>query len=200
MAERHAVGVCGFGRCGSTMLMAMLDAGGCPPAGDVSHRSYELTADQPPTSITLIGHAVKLLELPSEPVPAAPAWRFVWLDRDLEQQAASQVKFLRAVAPELLLRTDDMAARRQLMYSYTRDRPKALGALRRLGPVLALDYERVLRGPRKTARLLRRDIWPALDVDAAAGVVHERDGTCRPDLSFETTGLAGVARDGVDRG
>lgn len=31
---RFAIGVCGFGRCGSTMAMSMLIAGGVAPGGD----------------------------------------------------------------------------------------------------------------------------------------------------------------------
>ena len=182
-----AVAVCGFGRCGSTMLMSMLVAGGCPP-GNATRPPYEgNVADLHGRDLT--GTCVKLLD-PGEVarVLAGPtrAWRFVWLDRDPIQQAKSYVKFLTAMAPVTGVRPSGDAVWR-LAASDAADRPAILGALRDVGPVLVLDYERVLAQPRKTARLLRRDVWSGLDVDAAAAVVHDRDGTCRPDLAAEIT-------------
>lgn len=188
----YAVGVCGFGRCGSTMTMAMLVTGGCPP-GNASRPPYE----GDPAALRgrdLSGRCVKLLhggamaEIPDGPTPA---WRFVWLDRDPVEQARSHVKFLRAAAPATGILRDTGAVAR-LADTYRRDRPVLLGLLRRIGPVLVFDYERVLAQPRKAAKLLRREIWPGLDVDAAAEVVHQREGACLPGLAVEGT----VARGG----
>jgi len=180
----YAVGVCGFGRCGSTMAMAMLDAGGLTPADGSAERSYELGNIRDAWRVPLVGRAVKLLDSVLHfGLPGAPAWRFVWLDRNPVQQALSTLKLM---AP-LLGESEEYApdAIERLTASYAADRPRALAALRRRGPVLVLDYERVLIQPRKAAKLLRREVWPSLDVDAVAAVVHERDGACRPDLAFE---------------
>ena len=78
------VAVVGFGRCGSTMLMNMLRAGGIPFADGAhpvcgEHRGQEaVTALRP-------GTVAKLLD-PTHPdcrVPAgADKWVFLWLDRD----------------------------------------------------------------------------------------------------------------------
>lgn len=183
--NHHAVGVCGFGRCGSTMLMTMLVAGGCPPAGHP-----EPPYEHDPAVVegrNLSGRCVKLLHGSHMAVipHGTPTWRFVWLDRDHEQQALSHVKFL--IALTVLTSGADPGAAARFAASYARDRPVLLGTLRRVGPVLILDYERVLAQPRKTARLLRREVWPGLDVDAAAAVVHVRDGTCRPDMTVEAS-------------
>lgn len=170
------------------MLMSMLVAGGCPPAND--HRPpYE----GDPANLTgrdLAGQCVKLIhggrvaEVPHGPTRN---WTFVWLDRDPVEQARSHVKFLRAVAPvtgagpvggdEVLIPT--------LAASYAADRPALLGQLRRIGPVLVLDYGRIVAQPRKASRLLRRDVWPGLDVDAAAVQVQDRDPRCSTDVSTE---------------
>jgi len=184
MAE-YAVAVCGFGRCGSTMAMTMLVAGGCPP-GNAAEPPYEglpsglVGRDLSGTCVKLL-HGGRMGEIPAGPTPA---WRFVWLDRNPVEQGKSMVKFLHAMAPVTAI-TPRPGAAVGLARTFEQDRPGVLGALRRVGPVLVLDYERVLARPRKAALLLRREVWPGLDVDAAAAVVHERNGLCRPDLAVE---------------
>lgn len=199
-----AVGVCGFGRCGSTMAMSMLVAGGCPPVDDATDPPYELANARLAHHLPLAGRCVKLLDSATYcglPRPPAGGWRFVWLDRDPVQQAISLLKMLTGFGN---VSADQVAsdAVDRLVASFARDRPRLLGMLRQAGPVLVLDYETVLAQPRKTAKLLRREVWPALDVDAAAAVVHRRDGTCRPDLSVEAalTGTALRARRTVGDG
>lgn len=184
-----AVGVCGFGRCGSTMVMSMLVAGGMTP-GNASEPPYEGDL-QDLWHLPLDGRVVKLLDSVSYyGIPPASSWRFIWLDRDPIEQAKSHVKFTESIlgAP---LRD---GAVEQFAESYARDRPKVLGLLRRAGGVLVMDYERVLANPRRAAKDLRK-VWPELDVDRAAAVVHERDGRCRPDLAVELAISAGPELD-----
>jgi hypothetical protein len=186
-----AVAVCGFGRCGSTMLMTMLVAGGCPP-GNATRPPYEGNVDEL-YGRHLGGTCIKLLDpdvMARVFAGPTPQWRFVWLDRSPVEQAKSYIKFLTAMAPVTGVRPDTRAVER-LAAGYERDRPAILGALRGVGPVLVLDYERILAQPRKTAKLLRREVWPALDVEHAAAVVHERDGKCRPDLAAEVSLIGG---------
>jgi hypothetical protein len=188
-----SIGVCGFGRCGSTMAMAMLAAGGIPLAAGSNPRSGELDDLDGLSAVELAGRAVKLLDLVvRQPLPPAN-WRLIWLDRDPVQQAKSTVKFLRGIAG-VDLRADAVD---QLAASYMSDRPDALRRLRATGPVLVLEYERVLAQPKRAARRLALHVagvddltavrpsglW--FDVRAAAAVVHRRDGSCRPDLAFE---------------
>lgn len=173
------VGVCGFGRCGSTMVMRMLDAGGLPPCAGSSPGSFELNGiDGLAERTDLDGHAVKVLDLFAyHPLPDAD-WRFVWLDRDHQQQARSMIKFAGALTGMSV--PVDVLAR-----SYAEDRPGRLGWLRSRGPVCVLSYERVLANPMRAARTMRSEVWPDLDVAAAAAVVHDRTPECRPDLSVE---------------
>lgn len=183
------IGVTGFGRCGSTMVMAMLDAGGVPPVEGSGPRSYELPGvshafSLPPGSLG--GRAIKLLDSVSYyGIVPATEWRFVWVDRDYGQQAKSFVKFARRLLGVDL--PDAASAVKRIAASYAVDRPKVLGLYRAAGPVLVLKYERVLADPLKAARALRR-LVPQLDVLAAAAAVHRRSAECRPDLSFELEG------------
>lgn len=185
------VGVCGFGRCGSSMAMAMLDAGGLPPVKGSQPVSYEVpdhTVMRALSAGQLAGRAVKLLDdaLYALP-PAAHEWRFVWLDRDPVQQARSALKLMHAVVGFM----PTAQAEALMAESYRSDRPEVLGLLRRIGPVTVLRYERVLANPAKAAKRLRA-VFPGIDVAAAATVVHDRDGTCRPDLAFEMSEPGGT--------
>lgn len=191
------IGVCGFGRCGSTMAMSMLKAGGIPfvdgsdpDTGELSNLALDSL------SMPLEGRAVKLLDwiLCSDLPPAN--WRFIWLDRDPIEQAKSTAKFL---AP--LDVVDDGMDLQWLADSYNRDRPYALTLLRSVGPVLVLEYGRVLAQPKKAAKQIAMflagsdgtspvpasNLW--FDVRSSAVVVHRRDWRCRPDFAFEI-GLA----------
>lgn len=189
---KHTVGVCGFGRCGSTLVMRMLLAGGCPPVVGAEEPPHESNLDavwrMGPDD--LAGRSVKLLDAPrwNRSLPVAREWRFVWLDRDPMEQARSQVKFLMGVTGVPI--PDAPAAVAKFAASYGRDRPGLMQLLRRHGTVFVLRYERVLDNPRRAARQLKQ-VWPGLDVEAAAAVVHNRDGKCRPDLSVELDLTAG---------
>lgn len=186
------IGVCGFGRCGSTMAMAMLKAGGVPFV-DGSHPDSGELRYLGPDTLAAVSHggAVKLLDwvLRDELPPAD--WRFIWLDRDPREQAKSTAKFIGSFGFDDI--DEDVLAA-----SYNRDRPRALGLLRALGPVLVLQYEWVLARPKKYAHQIAMflatngralavarpgELW--FDVRAAAAVVHQRDGRCRPDLAVE---------------
>lgn len=193
MTVPPAVAVCGFGRCGSSMVMAMLAAGGVPPAGEVAERSFELTGGMSAAARLVpadcAGRAVKMLDAALYPQevawPRAASWLVIWMDRDHREQARSQVKFLRGCG--VLIRS---SAARDLELSYRRDRGRALRALSRLGRVHTASYERGLADPAGFAEDLSGFLSPDLSLDAqrAAAVVHRRAARCGPDLRFEMSG------------
>lgn len=168
------------------MVMRMLAAGGCPMVVGAENPPHESNLDSVwrMRPDDLAGRAVKLLDAPRwrQSVPFAREWRFVWLDRDPLEQARSHVKFLTAGMGVPVV--DVSAAVAKFAQSYGRDRPGLMQLLRRNGTVFVLRYERVLANPHRAARQLKQ-VWPGLDVEAAAAVVHARDGRCRPDLSVE---------------
>jgi len=190
VSERdYAIGVCGFPRCGSSMTMRMLHAGGIEPVEGSSPVSYELPglaefADHDPTM--LIGRAVKLLDYVqwygTDALPNVP-WRFIWLDRNSRQQARSFVKFVSAVGGAL---TDADVPR--IRSSFEQDRASCVAALQDVGPVLVLKYERTLRDPMAAGRQLE-EFCGVLGL-AAAVMVHDRSPECAPDLAFEMQGVA----------
>lgn len=173
------------------MLMHALDVGGLPPVGGSQPGSYELAALD--AYGPLEGRAVKLLDMAVsyETLPIA-AWRFIWLDRNGHEQASSHRKFIRALGIDL-----PRSAIAAFERSYVLDRPKAIGALRQVGPVLELSYEYALAEPFAFAGDVA-DYLPEFDLDvkAMARSIHKRSPKCRPDLSFE---LSTLSTEGVSR-
>lgn len=168
------------------MVMTMLVAGGAV-AGGAARPPYEGDLEEIYGG-DMTGRVVKLLDHPARMgVPFAREWRFVWLDRDPVEQAKSHAKFVEPIVGPLQPGSVELLAA-----SYERDRPALIGRLRRHGPVLVLRYERILTNPRRAARRLR-EVWPGLDVTAAAAVVHARDGRCLPDLSVEAATIRGTS-------
>ena len=183
-----AVGVVGFGRCGSTMTMGMLAAGGCPPVPGSLPVSHELPSPANMRDGLTAGHTVKLLDVPVLQGWDLPSigWRFVWLDRNPIQQGKSMRKFARwfngqASSDYAKMMTDTIRA----------DRDTVRGFYASRGPVLDLRYEDVLRDPDVAAAQLGRHVGPPFDVDAAAAVVHDRSPKCRPDMAFELLPVCG---------
>lgn len=177
-----AIGVAGMGRCGTTMVMDMLRAGGVPTMGVWP---YEDVQSWQLAGMDLHGYAVKLVQggaMAEIPVGRTP-WTFVWMDRDPTEQARSQRKFLTAnLASVTKVPPASDPYVQATRHNQEQSRPSLLGGFRQVGPVLVLEFERVLRDPRRAARQLRDEVFPRLDVDRAASVVVRRDPACAPDI------------------
>jgi len=177
--------VCGFGRCGSSMVMQMLAAGGMPVVGE--HPAYE-DLDCNPITLPMIprldGKAVKLLNPHLDPIPVGPKYRAVWLDRNLMQQARSTVKFLRGVAGITVKPRDA----KRIARAGEKDRPRALAALRQAlhGEPLVLRFEDILADPLEAAQQLAMICRREMDVQAMARRVLPRSPQCRPDMLIES--------------
>lgn len=180
--------ICGFGRCGSSMVMRMLEAGGMPVVG--TYPDYEVYDRLPTLTSSLAaldGHAVKLLDPQAHPIPPGPRYRAVWLKRDPRQQALSSQKFLRAAGARL--RRNYVS---RLMRAYREDEPRALALLRKACvEVGVLRFEGFLDAPIWSACRLADAAERVLDVMTMADVVLPRDGSCQPSMAIERQ-LAGV--------
>lgn len=189
-----AIGVAGYGRCGSTLIMTMLHAGGIRPVAGTARGSYELAggitamAGIPPE--LLPGHSVKLLDYHavtgSLPGAADQRWAFVWMRRDPLQQARSLIKLLNATTDARIHPAKAYQIARDTRETTDRDiaRLRATGA-----EVLELSFEDALHEPARTAAELgdlveRHDLGP-FHPDAAAAFVLQRSPACRPDLAVE---------------
>lgn len=185
--------VAGFGRCGTTMMMTMLDRGGFPCAGQ--RPAYEVDQMNPVNGIDKVwlrqqaGRAVKWIDptvariyrndLPKPPV-------IINMTRDSEQIARSQVK----MAKELLGFPGGRKAIRLLRKSLDADRPKLDAILNGLGTVYSFTFDFVLREPKQAADKLSAIIRNeyngfGFNAIAAASVPIFRSSECAPDLSIE---------------
>ena len=175
--------VSGFGRCGSSLVMQMLSAGGVSAIGEYPAFEDDRTGiDRDPEWISQQhGKALKLLD-PHYPegrlVPGR--YRIIWLDRDHREQARSQAKFARMLMGLPMGRKEVRALAR----SYATDLPVALKILTGRGPVLRLRFENILAGPADAARRIHEHVGVGRVADMA-GEVRGRSPECAPGLDME---------------
>lgn len=193
MADRPILFVAGLGRCGTTMVMNMLAAGGMPCSGPapayetlrLSHRQVEL-----PWVRAQAGRAVKWLDphkvqILAHHLPTPPV--IICLARDPQHQARSQIKM--AAAFGMPVRANRRTVR--AMAASLKDEQKEIEArLDRLGECYHLSFEGILRDPLgaawKLEDILRHhDLMMGFKRAAAAQVVLLRSPHCAPDLAIE---------------
>ena len=170
--------VSGFGRCGSTMVMTMLQAGGVPWTADASELSGETPGLDAALAAVTPGHAVKVLLGRAADARAIRGEdrRVVWCSRDPREQAKSMEKFMH----RMRLIPPDIPVAAALKQSLPAETVQARRILRRAGtPVLVLDYATALRNP-VGAALRIAAFLPQYQVDAsaAAEVVQARSARC----------------------
>lgn len=98
--------VSGVGRCGTSMVMAMLEAGGANVLGARplfeqtidGHIGSEVVLGEKRPLVINPGYVVKILAPFLDRLDTNRAYRFIWLVRNPMQQAASQAKFAHATA------------------------------------------------------------------------------------------------------
>lgn len=169
----QSIAVCGLGRCGSSLVMQMLAAGGVPCTGRFPAFEGRQVA----------GHAFKVLD-PQSPHVTMPEWAntVIWIDRNPNEQAKSHVKFTALVADQPYSRE----ARRKLPESLKRDRSAAMAMLAWWHHnLLVLSFEDVLADPFGYAVRIGSFVQGPFDTEAAQLAVVRRPAGCRPDLALE---------------
>lgn len=179
--------VSGLGRCGTTMVMNMLAAGGMRCAGtppiyeppEVNHCTIA-TAWLARHAL----HAIKRLDPHQSPLEAPYPSETIWLDRNPREQARSQIKF---VCMMTSLPRPNREARRQWERNLMRDRRRALDAC---GPsIMRLSFEDILEAPsiyaQKIADFVQAKGFGELHVNSMMSVVQRRSPQCAPNLDME---------------
>lgn len=189
MTTAPVVIVAGLGRCGSSLTMQMLAAGGLRCAGAYPDFEDERTLSGQSADWWrgLAGSAVKVLTPHHVFVPIEVPKVVIWLDRDLDHQASSQIKMLELTAS---LHSLNRSQRRAWRNGLEKDRAAALHAVKASKPrsMLRLSFERLLADPRAAADLMSDHLLPvglSLDVAAAAAQVLPRGPACAPGLEIE---------------
>lgn len=189
MTQPPTIVVAGLGRCGSSLTMQMLAAGGIPcvgqfPAFEDDRVKHQVTRE---AIESWRGLAVKILDPHRVGLPGDV--RVIWCARDPVQQARSHAKFAAATAG--LRYTRDQ--RRRLEASLVRDTRTCLRLIAPR-PALVLGFQQLVLEPAKTARRIAEFIaGMPFDPIKAAEVVRPRAPQCAPDLSMELALLGETA-------
>lgn len=191
--------VAGLGRCGTSLLMQMLRAAGVPVAGRAP------AFEDIPVSLKGVdldwldaqrGRAVKWIDPVEASIPNPEDWRYrvIFLNREAEQQAISQLKLLH-------LRSD-RRMRRAMTARVARDTARAARIVNRLAGthgVLHLRFEQLITRPdvaaAKLARFCDMHGFPFGDPDLAAAEVLPRGAGCASDLSIEIGQMQSAERE-----
>ena len=184
----EVVVVSGFGRCGTTLVMSMLQAGGVPLVEDmaVSHEyspALNLPEDDAWLTLFAYGRAVKMLDPHRHVPPHGHKYAVLWLDREVAEQARSIAKLLILLHRIPAARVDG----KRLEHSLRRDRALARAIWKDRGArMFDLRFERILEDPLGAAAAIGLWVGVPFDARAAAAVVLPRPPNCMPDLSIET--------------
>lgn len=179
------VAVCGFGRCGSSLVMQMLDAGGYPVFGEWPAYEESIQSELPESAeqwlAAVMDRATKALDPHRWRLPPGPDYKVIWLDRNPLQQAASQIKLMRLTCGFAI--PNDRATRRKLAASYSADRAVAMKLFRDLGAaILELPFEVIILDRIAAAESINRFLGGGLDEHAMAAQVRHRGTDCLPGL------------------
>lgn len=173
--------VSGLGRCGTTMVMHMLAAGGAPVVGRAPGYEVDQAAHIPLDRdwlLSLEDRAVKVLD-PHRGWGRQCDARVIWLDRDMREQAKSQVKFLRMVAGVQVPKS----AWKSMKSGLRSDRSKSLRVLP--SERMMMSFEDIIADPERAALMFAK--WfDGFDVAAAVAVVKRRSPECAPSMDMES--------------
>jgi hypothetical protein len=179
--------VAGFGRCGSSLVMQMLAAGGMPTPGS-EYPSYEIPKGRAvnPEAWAAMGGAVKILDPHINRPPAGLPYRWIWIDRNPVEQAKSMVKFMVACGAAVDPAKESIAVSK-LAASFMRDRSRANGVMREYSHrILKLRFEDILADPVGAANqiavfcFVTQEKGKMLDEAAMVKAVIPRHPDCLP--------------------
>ncbi|GFM29228.1 sulfotransferase [Novosphingobium sp. PY1] len=181
--------VAGLGRCGTTMLMRMLDAAGMPTIGEAPDwedmGNTELCERDPKAwGDTVQGRAVKLLDAHRFNLPDLSGAKLIWLARNPNEQAKSMLKLVGFMFSTV---TIDRRSVRAMKKSICRDTTAAVRALDKAvgsGVGIALTFEDILKDPAGAAKVLCEYLdLPTAATEAMAAQVTPRSAACLPYLA-----------------
>lgn len=161
--------VSGLARCGTSLLMQMLSAGGWPvfdPAESM-WPAFEHPGNMGRGAIPLDASGLLKWLMPDVLPPPPRVRGSIFLSRNSKQQARSFMKLNAAMGISV-----KGARWREFAASLERDTPLALAALARSGPVFAATFEELVTGP---AQLLgRMATWFDSPIDVPVAVAQLR--------------------------
>lgn len=182
--------VSGFGRCGSSLVMQMLEAAGLPMTGEYPAFEDMIATDLDASLDKWLrrdGAAVKLLDPQRHNGPRGIPCRVIWLDRDPTEQAKSQLKFGRLLGIPGWNSTSVAA----LAASYRKDRPEAVKRLSTWATegMITMTFESIITQPDAAAEMLNAFLQTNC-AHQMADIVRPRPVQALPDLGLELSLIA----------
>lgn len=175
--------VCGLGRCGSSLTMQMLHAGGFPVFGDwpaFEPETVGLNRQMDVLLPALAGRAAKILDPRRSKWPEGFKARVIWLDRDSREQARSQTKMMAMLGGVRLSGQDWRKVREQLLI----DRELSFPIFNGL-PLLRVRFEDTLKHPAKVADNISAFLQTELDRQKMIDCVIKRPSRCARGFEVE---------------
>lgn len=183
--------VTGQGRCGSTMLMRMLAAGGMDVHADdrVGFESADVLGL--PTKYAFLYQCDRKVLKIVQPLTRLPRWpkdhslkiRWVYLSRDPVEQATSHFKMLLRMNADLRA-----GAKKRLeanLASENARTPDVLGRWSGSAGVYILTFEEILAVPKQAAAALCAFLERPLDIERMTAEVLQRPPRCMPGFYIE---------------
>jgi hypothetical protein len=172
--------VAGFGRCGTSLVMAMLAAGGLQTVGAAplfEHPQYIARRTDFRFLRRQNGKVIKWVDPIATIIPHDVVGPVLWLDRDMIEQAKSQIKCANAFGENWPI---DAAMIAEVEGQIHTKRNTALARAATVGPVTILTFEELLFDPVGSAKTLREvfQTFSNLDIEAASSVVRSRSPQC----------------------
>lgn len=181
--------VAGSGRCGSSLVMQMLAAGGMSCAGKPPLYEHADVYEDAALTAEWVAQwgAVKMLVPYKYKLGTDIDALVIWLDRDPVQQSRSHRKYLEGVTEKLYAGFPEDEILNAYRNEFKASKTRSLNALKG-HPRLGMTFEELVQTPipaaSRISRFVARYGW-ALDVGAMAATVAPRSASCLPDLSFE---------------
>lgn len=179
--------VCGLGRCGSSLTMQMLKAGGIACLGDApafEPEEVNIHRDMAKLLPKLEGMAAKILDPQRSKWPHCSGLRVIWLDRDRKEQAKSQLKMVETFGGVKIPRRS--RAIRAMAASLIPDREECMDLFADIGAIVhKLRFEDILANPNEAARGIISFLELSINPAKMASAVRERGHECQPDMAME---------------
>lgn len=174
--------VSGLTRCGSSMMMQMLHAGGCPISCELGNEeisgehSDQLSALKEIALGLTDGMAIKCLDPHRFPLPPDKQYVVIWMKRDFKEQAKSITKFMQML---LGIRESKRTMIRQFEKSLPGETKKCLRIFSK-HPLIEVEFEKVIHNSKEEAERVADFLKEIvlLNTDRMASVVIDRSTDC----------------------
>lgn len=178
--------VSGLGRCGTSLVMQMLAAGGIECHGPFpAYEPEDVGMGRDVSALLRLSKPFKMIDPHRDAkLPSLKQCRVIWLDRDYEEQAKSQVKMVETFGGFHV--PQRRKAIRAIQAQLRRDRAVCLDRLEEADADLwETRFETILAMPWAFAHDLHGFLGQDFDEAKAAGAVIARHPACMPDMNIE---------------